>query len=90
MDASWKDLWQQDEDANPVNPTGNPTFESIVAARLSRRELLKGAAVAWRRRTPGACAGRMGPAPRRPAGSFPSAPPATTRWSCRQATPTMS
>lgn len=45
MDPSSKELWELEEDANPVNPTDNPTFESILAARLSRRDLLKGAAV---------------------------------------------
>src|SRR3990172_1089338 len=32
------------EDGRPVNPTNNPTFESVLAARLSRRDLLRGAA----------------------------------------------
>ncbi len=31
-------------DGHAVNPSDNPTFESVLAARLSRRSLLKGAA----------------------------------------------
>lgn len=38
-----KELWDAEDDANPVNPTDNATFESLVASRLSRRVLLKGA-----------------------------------------------
>ncbi len=37
--------WEmQQEEGRPVNPSANPTFESVLAARLSRRSLLKGAA----------------------------------------------
>ena len=43
MDASSKDLWEQEEDAHPCNPTNNPTLASMMAARLSRRSLLKAA-----------------------------------------------
>ncbi|MBI4391888.1 MAG: PhoX family phosphatase [candidate division NC10 bacterium] len=34
----------EQEEGRPINPSGNPTFESVLAARLSRRSLLKGAA----------------------------------------------
>ncbi len=44
MDRSWKARWDQEEDAHPVNPSDNPTLASIIAARLSRRAVLKGAA----------------------------------------------
>jgi hypothetical protein len=37
-----KEMWDVEDDANPVNPSDNPTFESVLAARLSRRDLLKG------------------------------------------------
>ncbi len=43
MDASSKARWDAEEDANPANPTANPTFQSVLAARLSRRGLLRGA-----------------------------------------------
>jgi len=43
MDASPKELWELEEDAHPCNTTDNPTFASMMAARLSRRGLLKGA-----------------------------------------------
>jgi uncharacterized protein len=43
MDAPSKDLWEQEEDAHPCNPTDNPTLASMMAARLSRRGFLKGA-----------------------------------------------
>jgi uncharacterized protein len=43
MDASLKEIWERDEDAQPSNPTDNSTFEAILAARLSRRRLLRGA-----------------------------------------------
>ena len=33
-----------DSDGAVVNPSDNPTFESVLAARLSRRALLTGAA----------------------------------------------
>jgi len=39
MDASSKHHWNLEEDASPCNPTDNPTFESVLAARLSRRLL---------------------------------------------------
>ncbi|MGH7268145.1 MAG: twin-arginine translocation signal domain-containing protein, partial [Candidatus Rokuibacteriota bacterium] len=38
-----KETWDAEDDANPVNPSNNPTFESVLTARLSRRDLLKGA-----------------------------------------------
>jgi uncharacterized protein len=38
-----KETWDAEDDENPVNPSNNPTFESVLAARLSRRNLLKGA-----------------------------------------------
>jgi uncharacterized protein len=42
MDASSKHHWNLEEDASPCNTTDNPTFESVLAARLSRRRLLTG------------------------------------------------
>jgi hypothetical protein len=39
------EMWDAEDDANPVNPSDNPTLESVLAARLSRRDLLKGASV---------------------------------------------
>lgn len=45
MDGVSRTWWEMEqEDGRPVNPSGNPTFESVLAARLSRRSLLKGAA----------------------------------------------
>ena len=41
MEASWKERWDLEEDAHPCNPTNNPTFASVLAARLSRRSFLK-------------------------------------------------
>jgi hypothetical protein len=41
MDALSKDRWDLEEDAHPCNPTDNPTFASVLAARLSRRSFLK-------------------------------------------------
>jgi secreted PhoX family phosphatase len=43
MDASLKERWKLEEDAHPCNTTDNPTFASMLAARFSRRTLLKGA-----------------------------------------------
>jgi uncharacterized protein len=43
MDASSKPHWNREEDAYPCNTTDNPTFESVLAARLSRRRFLTGA-----------------------------------------------
>ena len=43
MDATSKQHWDLEEDAHPCNTTDNPTFESVLAARLSRRHLLTGA-----------------------------------------------
>ena len=43
MDTSSKPHWDLEEDAHPCNTTDNPTFESVLAARLSRRRLLTGA-----------------------------------------------
>ena len=45
MDASSKERWDLEEDAHPCNPTDNPTFASVLAARLSRRSFLKEATV---------------------------------------------
>lgn len=45
MDTASKEFWDLEEDAHPCNTTDNPTFESVMAARLSRRNLLKGATV---------------------------------------------
>jgi secreted PhoX family phosphatase len=40
--------WEFDEDdGRAVNPSDNPTFESVLAARLSRRALLRGAATGF-------------------------------------------
>jgi hypothetical protein len=33
------EMWDAEDDANPVNPSDNPTLESVLAARLSRRDL---------------------------------------------------
>ena len=47
MGAPLRDPWYwetMDEEAHPRNPTNNPTFESVLNARLSRRTLLKGGA----------------------------------------------
>jgi secreted PhoX family phosphatase len=41
MDGSSKERWDLEEDAHPCNPTDNPTFASVLAARLSRRSFLK-------------------------------------------------
>ena len=43
MDMSSKQHWDLEEDVHPCNTTDNPTFESVLAARLSRRRLLTGA-----------------------------------------------
>ncbi|HSF33726.1 MAG TPA: PhoX family phosphatase [Candidatus Tectomicrobia bacterium] len=43
MHAWLKGLWELEEDTLPCNTTDNPTFASVMAARLSRRSLLKGA-----------------------------------------------
>src|SRR4029450_8302772 len=42
MDASSKHHWNLEEGPAPSNTTYNPTFESVLAARLSRRRLLTG------------------------------------------------
>ncbi len=44
MRATWEEPLELDEHGQPRNPTDNPTFESVVVARLTRRSLLKGAA----------------------------------------------
>ncbi|HEU5395020.1 MAG TPA: hypothetical protein VFV36_09460, partial [Candidatus Methylomirabilis sp.] len=45
MEGVSRTWWEMEqEDGRPANPSGNPTFESVLAARLSRRSLLKGAA----------------------------------------------
>ena len=44
MDASSKPHWNREEDAHPCNTTDNPTFALVLAARLSRRRFLTGAA----------------------------------------------
>jgi len=49
------------DDEAPVNPSSNPTFQSILAARLSRRGFLAGAGIGLA----AAAAGTL--APRRPA-----------------------
>jgi uncharacterized protein len=41
MDASSKERWNLEEDTDPCNPTDNPTFASMLAARVSRRSFLK-------------------------------------------------
>ncbi|MBI4413016.1 MAG: PhoX family phosphatase [candidate division NC10 bacterium] len=43
MNTSSRELWDMEEDAHPVNTSHDSTFESVLAARLSRRSLLKGA-----------------------------------------------
>ena len=43
MDMSSKPHWDREEDAHPCNPTDNPTFASVLTARVSRRQLLTGA-----------------------------------------------
>lgn len=45
MDATSKAQWDLEDDAHPVNPTDNPTFVSVLEARLSRRRFLQGAGV---------------------------------------------
>jgi hypothetical protein len=40
-----KEMWDAEDDAHPVNPSANPTFASVLRARLSRRDLLKGASL---------------------------------------------
>lgn len=37
MSASSKEQWDLEDDTRPVNPTDNPTFESVLAAYLNRR-----------------------------------------------------
>jgi hypothetical protein len=45
MEGVSRTWWEMEqEDGRPINPSGNPTFASVLAARLSRRSLLKGAA----------------------------------------------
>ena len=41
------------DDEAPVNPSSNPTFQSILAARLSRRGFLAAPGSGWRRRRQG-------------------------------------
>jgi uncharacterized protein len=43
MDTSSKLNWNLEEDAHPCNTSDNPTFESVLAARVSRRRFLTGA-----------------------------------------------
>lgn len=46
MAGAFKEQWDLEDDAHPVNPTDNPTFEALLAARLSRRTLLRGVGLA--------------------------------------------
>lgn len=45
MEGVSRTWWEMEqEEGRPVNPSANLTFESVLAARISRRSLLKGAA----------------------------------------------
>lgn len=54
MDRVSRTWWEMEqEEGRPINTSGNPTFESVLAARLSRRSLLKGAAAGLVMLSPG-------------------------------------
>jgi hypothetical protein len=69
MDMSSKQHWELAEDVDPCNTTDNPTFESVLAARLSRRRLLTGPPPDWRYSAPVPCASHGLPAHSLQAGS---------------------
>ena len=64
-----KEQWDAEDDANPANQSPNPTFASVLAARLSRRDLLRGASGAAALLATGALGGPRG-ASAQPAGEF--------------------